>query len=103
MSSRLYGEIDTYPWLLITVQASHGTQEIKFVVDTGFDGELAIPRSLAPLFGSSSNFIEVDFANGQHERTELVDCRVQWTDGYRDVTAMYVDGIAGRLSGDTGS
>ena len=93
MSSRLFGEIDIYPWLLVTVQASHGTQEIKFVVDTGFDGELAVPRSLAHLFGSSSNIIEVDFANGQHERTELVKCRVKWTDGFRDVTAMYMNGI----------
>jgi len=93
MSVSLFGEIDTYPWLTVTVQASQGAQGIRFVVDTGFYGELAIPRSLTSLFGRSNDSLEIDFANGQHENAEIVECRVEWTDGFRDVTAMYIDGI----------
>lgn len=93
MSRKLFGEIDLLPWLAVNVEANNGTQEIKFVVDTGFDGELAIPRSLTSLFGTSRNTREADYANGQRGTNMIVKCRVEWTKGYRDVTAMYVDGV----------
>lgn len=67
MSSRIYGEIKRYPWVTLNVEARGGTQEVKFLVDTGFDGELAIPRSLTSLFGTSSDFFKVDFADGDRE------------------------------------
>ncbi len=92
MSSRIYGEIDRHPWVTLNVVAEGGTQEIKFLVDTGFDGELVIPKSLTPLFGTSSDFFEVDFADGDREQSMIVQCRVQWLEGYREVTALYTDG-----------
>lgn len=92
MSDKFYGEIDTYPWLAVTVEASYGTQEIKFLIDTGFDGEFAIPRSMMPLFGTSSDFLQLDFADGARESSMIVQCRAQWTEGYRMVTAIYIDG-----------
>ena len=92
MSDRLYGEITSHPWLTVTVEARHGTQEIKFLVDTGFDGELAVPRSMTGLFGISNDFLELAFADGVHANSPLVQCRVEWLGGYREVTAIYIDG-----------
>lgn len=77
MSDRLYGEITAHPWLAVTVEASNGTQEIKFLVDTGFDGELAVPRSMTALFGTSSDFLELAFADGIRENSPIVQCRVE--------------------------
>lgn len=93
MSRKLFGEINLLPWVAVNVEASNGTQEIKVVVDTGFDGELAIPRSLTPLFGTSRNTREADYANGQRGSSMTVKCRVEWINGYQDVIAMYVDGV----------
>ena len=92
MSSRIYGEISRHPWVTLNVVATGGTQEVKFLVDTGFDGELAVPRSLTSLFGTSDDYFEVDFADGDREQTMIVQCRVQWLEGYREVTALYTDG-----------
>ena len=92
MSDTLIGEVDHYPWITLNVQTSHGAQEIKFLIDTGFDGELAIPRSYTSLFGTSNDFFEVDFADGQRKKSMIVQCSVQWLEGYREVTAMYIDG-----------
>ncbi len=92
MSSRIYGEIKRHPWVTLTVEARSGTQEVKFLVDTGFDGELAVPRSLTSLFGTSSDYFEVDFADGDREQSMIVQCHVQWLEGYREVTALYTDG-----------
>ena len=92
MSSRIYGEIKRHPWVTLNVEAKGGTQEIKFLVDTGFDGELVIPKSLTSFFGTSHDFFEVDFADGDREQTMIVQCRVEWLEGYREVTALYTDG-----------
>lgn len=92
MSSRIYGEIKRHPWVTLNVEAEGGIQEVKFLVDTGFDGELAIPRSMTSLFGVSRDFFEVDFADGDREQSMIVQCRVQWLEGYRQVTALYTDG-----------
>jgi len=92
MSSRIYGEINRHPWVTLNVEARGGTQEVEFLVDTGFDGELVIPRSLTSLFGTSSDFLEVDFADGDREQSMIVQCRVEWLEGYREVMALYTDG-----------
>ena len=92
MSSRIYGEINRHPWVTQNVEAKGGAQEVKSLVDTGFDGELAVPRSLTSLFGTSDNYFEVDFADGDREQTMIVQCRVQWLEGYREVTALHTDG-----------
>lgn len=92
MSNQILGEIDVYPWLTVGVETRFVTQEMRFLVDTGFDGEIAIPRSYTAWFGTSEDFLEVDFADGDRESSMVVQCRVDWIDGYRDVTAIYIDG-----------
>ena len=92
MSERLVGEIETYPWLTLTVEAQGGKQDVRFLVDTGFDGEFAIPHSLRSLFGTSLNTYNLRFANGDEEDSMIVQCRIEWVDGPREVTAVYIKG-----------
>jgi len=92
VSNRLIGEISTYPWLTLTVEAQDGKQNVNFLIDTGFDGELAIPRSLRPLFGTSNNTYNLRFADGDEEVSIVVQCQVNWIDGPREVTAVYIKG-----------
>jgi predicted aspartyl protease len=39
------GKVDRFPWIALTVRSANGTREIDFVIDTGFDGELAVPHA----------------------------------------------------------
>ena len=64
-------------------------QTVEFVVDTGFDGFLALPAELIQRLGlepySSS---EVTFGNGQWELWNTWHCRIRWHDQPRDIVAL---------------
>ena len=64
-------------------------QTVEFVVDTGFNGFLALPAELIQRLGlepySSS---EVTFANGQRELCNTWHCRIRWHDQTRDIIAL---------------
>ena len=68
-------------------------QTVEFVVDTGFDGFLALPAELIQRLGlepySSSEVTfsssEVTFANGQRELCNTWHCRIRWHDQPRDI------------------
>jgi predicted aspartyl protease len=90
--NRLLGEIDLFPWLLVTVQTRVGRRVIRFLLDTGFGGEIAIPRTYSSLFGSSDLFVTALFADGVEKKTMDVECQVDWVDGWRPAEANYIDG-----------
>ena len=81
-----------HPWITLSVETQAGRREIKFLVDTGFGGELAIPRSYTPWFGTSDYLTGAEFADGDIEQSMTVDCSIDWIGGWRDTEAMYVEG-----------
>lgn len=85
-------EINIIPWLTVAVRTQDGMRDIKFVVDTGFDGELAIPHSYMAWFGTSDDTLDVRFEDGDELKPMYVPCEVGWTDGLRPAIAMYIGG-----------
>ena len=70
----------------------NGQQELEFLVDTGFEGELALPKSYATIFGTSHMFFDAEYADGVKAPAMAIACQIDWLHGSRDVTAMYIDG-----------
>ena len=61
-------------------------QTIEFVVDTGFDGFLALPATLIRRLGLERyGSTRVTFANGQQELCNTWNCRILWHDQPRDI------------------
>ena len=90
--SQIIGVISIHPWLSIEVDAAFDKRIINFLFDTGFEGELAIPKEFMSMFGTSEDYLSADFANGRREKAMLVTCRIKWGDEDRDVSAMYING-----------
>jgi hypothetical protein len=49
----MIGEVDVYPGIVTTVVSGSMVRVVKFIFDTGFDGEIAFPQSYATWFGTS--------------------------------------------------
>ena len=61
-------------------------QTVEFVVDTGFDGFLALPATVIQRLGLERyGSTRVTFANGQQELCNTWHCRIRWHDQPRDI------------------
>ena len=61
-------------------------QTVEFVVDTGFDGFLALPAELIQRLGLEPyGNSDIAFANGQRELWNTWHCRILWHDQPRDI------------------
>ena len=70
-------------------------QTIEFVLDTGFDGFLALPAELIQRLGlERDDSIDIVFANGQSELCNTWYCRILWHDQPRDIVAFESRGEA---------
>ena len=92
MSLSIIGAVDRFPWIRMTIETSSGPREIDFVIDTGFDGELAVPLSFKAIFGEPARTCTIVLANGSRERRGVVECAVRWSDDLRVVEALYING-----------
>ncbi|MFQ5627775.1 MAG: hypothetical protein ACE5I1_03365 [bacterium] len=82
-------EKDLYPRLGITLHAKSESVSFKALVDSGFDGELALPYSLAfDLKLKVIRFAKVTYANGQ--KTDEILCRaeIDWHDQRKIVEVL---------------
>jgi predicted aspartyl protease len=86
------GKVDRFPWIELEVESANGTRRIDFVVDTGFDGELAVPHAFRSFLGTPVSTCTVFFANGYRERRGIVECSIRGGDLDRTVEVMYIDG-----------
>ena len=91
MSSTILGEVRRFPLIVLSLQTPYGSRTLEFLVDTGFDGELALPKSFAAWLGTPGEFRTVLFANGHEERAGVVECALTWGDGILTVDAMFID------------
>ena len=64
-------------------------QTFEFVLDTGFDGFLALPAELIQRLGlEPAGDFEITFANGQREVWNAWHCRILWHDQPRYIVAF---------------
>jgi predicted aspartyl protease len=92
VSAPILGEVSGFPWVTLLVRANSEDKNVTFLVDTGFDGEIALPQSYISWLGKPSGYCTAMFANGDREQRGLAECQVRLSDGFAPATAMYIDG-----------
>ena len=81
---------DRFPRVTLTLAGAEGPLDVEFVVDTGFDGELALPASLVRRL--DARILEtrtVELAGGFQERCYSYELALEW-----DGEARYVELLA---------
>lgn len=81
-----------HPRLLITLATDQGQVELKALVDSGFDGQVALHYNAADLYGLEIvRLTDVTYANGQ--KLEEIVCRgkVLWHNEVRRVQIILSD------------
>ncbi|MGO8672254.1 MAG: aspartyl protease family protein [Capsulimonadaceae bacterium] len=91
-SASIFGEVKRFPWVTLSLVTLGGTRSVEFLVDTGLDGEVAVPWTFERLIGPPSESRTVLFANGQLETTGVADCQLTWGNHIVTVKAMYIKG-----------
>jgi predicted aspartyl protease len=93
LSDVLEGHVkSTFPWVTVTVQVDGIQRDISFLVDTGYNGELAVNRELHGFFGTSSERLTVEDANGFIVQRMLTQCDVMWCGDSVPADVVHIEG-----------
>jgi clan AA aspartic protease len=89
-----FGEYrDHFPRLWLTLPGVAGPVDVQFIVDTGFEGELAIPastvRTLDARFAGREAFVLGDTSRVERPVYRL---EIEWTGEPREVQALVLEG-----------
>lgn len=89
------GRIDELlsPRLKVKVAGLRGTIELEAIVDTGFNGDLCIPITLAVQIGLILEYVhDVELADGSRKRVPVYSCNVELNDLKRRAEVILTDG-----------
>ena len=70
---------DRFPRLVLKLPDLGGPQEIEFVIDTGFDGDLSLPKSVVHQLDTTifeTRFVQL--AGGLHQRCYSYEFFLEW-------------------------
>ena len=84
---------DGFPRVTLTLASEQGPMVLEFIVDTGFNGDLALPESLLTrmgLFPSSTHYVEL--AGGFRQRCFSYQMLLDWEGEERLVEVLTLDG-----------
>ena len=84
---------DRFPRVTLTLAGANGPLTVEFVIDTGFDGELAMPESLVHRL--DARILEsrtVELAGGFMERCQSYELVMDWDSETRFVELLVLDG-----------
>ena len=84
---------DKLPRVILTLAGREERVQVEFVVDTGFDGALAVPPSVLNVLDAT--FVArqaVQLAGKVVRRTAYYSVEIEWDGASRLVEAMLVDG-----------
>lgn len=86
---------DRSPRVSLSVSGSIATNEIEFVLDTGFEGELVLPTSISRQIGGVYKGTQVRMlADGSFVECEICSVVVNWDGKRRQVAALVLEGNA---------
>jgi clan AA aspartic protease len=81
-----------YPRLAITLHSQSGSQSIKALLDSGFDGQLALPYIAADhLQLEVVRLAEVTYANGQKNEEIVCQGEILWHNELRSIEIALSD------------
>lgn len=84
--------------MLVSVQGPSGVREIDIVIDTGFTGDLTLPRQVITALGLIYHSqVSATLANGDRVTLSKFEAQVAWHGRGRDVLVLETDG--GALAG----
>ncbi len=85
---------DGHPRILLTLPQANGELvEIEFIIDTGFDGDLALPDHVAgTLEGAFSGFGGRRLANGERLQCRTYEIMVEWNREMRPTEVLILEG-----------
>ena len=84
---------DRFPRVVLALPGLNGPLDIEFIVDTGFDGELALSDSLIQRLDIAvldSRFVQL--AGGFRQRTYAYELRMEWDEETRLIEVLSLDG-----------
>lgn len=81
----IFGHVrDRFPRVSLNLPGLDGPVVVEFILDTGFDGDLALPASLiAQLETTESEFRWVRLADGQAQQRRASEIMLDWNDEER--------------------
>lgn len=88
------GVIDEHYEARVVLQIQHGSEirSISFLIDTGFNGYLALPMSVVSEMGIPLVNVQVGkTADGRMDYVDTVDVRVQWDGRFQLVRAQVLE------------
>lgn len=82
-----------HPRVTLRLEGIHSLIDIEFIVDTGFNGEIALPPSVAQeLHFTTASIREHMLASGRIERFEVCQTTVEWDGENRAVEMLIING-----------
>ena len=90
---RLLGVVrEAFPRLELSLHFPTGAQLIEFVLDTGFEGELALPARYTHRLGRPVGTRGWQLADGGIDQYPLYAAEIDWVDGRRLTTIVELEG-----------
>jgi clan AA aspartic protease len=89
------GRIDELlsPRLKVKVAGLKGTIDMEAIVDTGFNGDLCMPTTLAVQIGLILEYVhDVELADGSRKRVPVYSCNIELNDLKRRAEVILTDG-----------
>ncbi len=84
---------DGHPRLVVTLYGAGGSREMEFTVDTGFDGDLALPNHMAAGLGvEPAGVRRRGLADGAVIGCRFSRIEIEWTTGVRPAEVLFLAG-----------
>src|SRR5438874_272445 len=85
---------DGHPRVVVTLYGAAGPQAIEFTVDTGFEGDLALPSHLASALGVNPVGVRRrGLANGAVISCRFYQVPIEWISGPRAAEVLLLEGM----------
>jgi clan AA aspartic protease len=90
----IYGHVrDDFPYVMLALRGLEGPLPVEFVVDTGFNGELALPGDILRQLDASFTAEEtVQMADGSRRRRPYYEITLDWGGEERLTEVMLLEG-----------
>ncbi len=84
---------DDFAYVLLSLPGQEGALPVEFIVDTGFNGELALPGNILRQLQSSFSFEEdVQMADGSRRKRPYSELLLEWDEDARLTEVMMLEG-----------
>lgn len=85
---------DNFPRVALSLPGPSGLLSIEFIIDTGFDGELALPGVLMHQLSSTyAGDRPIQLADGSERQRPSFQVLLEWDEDLRPTEVLVLDGV----------